>query len=552
MSVKIRAVAPACVLAATAVIGLYVWLSSASPDSSDAYVPHAPGSLTFTKDIAPLVFKHCAGCHRRGESAPFSLLSYADIRSRAGQVADVVNRRLMPPWLPDPSGIEFVEQRVLSTEQIGMLRQWVEEGAVEGDPADLPPLPQSTAGWQLGEPDLVIQMPETYSLPAEGTDVFRNFVIPVDVPKTVYVHGVELRPGNPRIVHHGVLLIDRTPASRRLDQLDSESGFGGMVYGLSAHSPDGHFLGWTPGKMPFRAPAGMAWRLESGTDLVLQLHLLPTGKAESIRSTIGLFFSTTPPTQTPMMIRLGSKTINIPAGEKNYTITDEFRLPVDVEVLGVYPHAHYLGKEMHGFAKLPDATQRRLIDITEWDFNWQDEYRYVRPIFLPKGSRLAMRFTYDNTAENIRNPNNPPRRVVWGERSSDEMGDLWIQVLPRNTEQLALLKQAYARKNFYANVAGYEHALRVDPGDYKSHYNLGCSMEQLGQLDKAVAHFESALRINPDHAESLNNYGVVLCKQGRMAKAVPRFERAIRLRPDYPDARENLKRARKLLNQHVR
>lgn len=544
-----RLLAVGCVALGTAAFLLRDTLIPQSPPVAPSYREQPVGTLTFSESIAPIIFDRCSKCHRPGESAPFSLLTYMDCRNHASQIADVVTRRLMPPWLPDPTVVEFADQRVLTIDEIGMIRQWAEEGAAEGDPTLLPKIPEWTTGWQLGEPDLIVDMPEPYELLAEGLDVYRNFVIPIELPSTKFVRAVEIRPGNARIVHHGVLLIDATRESRKLDNDDPKPGFGGMVYGLTARSPDGHFLGWTPGKGPWVAPDGMAWRLEPESDLVLQLHMLPSGKPEQIQSAIGLYFTDTPPIRRPFMLRIGSRTIDIPAGEKNYRIHDAFELPVDVDILGVYPHAHYLAHELNGQVDLPDGSQEWLIRIPQWDFNWQDEYRYPVPLAIPKGARLRMDYSYDNSADNIRNPHSPPRRVVWGPSSADEMGDLWIQVLPHDPLEGPILAEAFAKKEFEAYLAGYRHDVSVNPDDVAARYNLACLLEQIPKFDEAEEHYNMALQIDPTHTATLNNLGVLHCKQGRYPEAIPLFETALALRPDYADARVNLQRARRYLKK---
>ena len=200
----------------------------------------------------------------------------------------------------------------------------------------------------------------------------------------------------------------------------------------------------------------MAWRLDPGTDVVFQLHMLPTGKPEPIQSSLGLFFAKEPPTKTPYMLRLGSKVIDIQAGDAAYKIRDTYRLPVDARLLSVYPHAHYLAREMKGTARLPDGRLRWLVHIRDWDFNWQDEYRYSSPISLPAGTTLEMEYTYDNSADNLRNPHNPPQRVVYGPQSSDEMGDLWLQVLASDGKGLDQLVRDHAHRELLADVEGYE------------------------------------------------------------------------------------------------
>ncbi len=412
-------------------------------------------SVTFTRDVAPILFEHCAPCHRPGQLAPFSVLTYPEVRSRARDIVAATARRFMPPWLPVHGYGEFAGERRLSDAEIETIRRWDEDGAVEGDAADLRPPPSFPEGWQLGEPDLIVRLPRPFTLRADGPDVWRNFVIPIPVPGTRYVRTVELHPGNARFVHHALMAVDATPSSRRRDTSDAEPGFAGMDMG-DAVAPDGHLLGWTPGMQPFPGIPGQAWRLDVGTDVVLQLHMLPTGKTEVVEPAVGLYFASRPPTGPPMyLMRLdGDYAIDIPAGERRFVVTDRFELPVDVDVYAVYPHAHFLAKTIEGLARLPDRTEQWLIRIDNWDFKWQDVYRYEHPVRLPKGTVLTMRIGYDNSADNVRNPNDPPRRVTAGPRSTDEMAHLQLQLQPHTDADALLLKTAY-----------YRHILQHYPDD---------------------------------------------------------------------------------------
>jgi len=492
--------------------------------------PPASAPLTFTRDVAPIVFQRCTPCHRSGESGPFSLITYGEVRQRARAIVAVTQRRFMPPWLPEPEYGEFAGQRRLTDGQIETIRQWEQQGALEGSPADLPPLPQFTEGWQLGEPDLVIKLARPYNLRPDGTDVWRNFVIPIPVPTTRFVRTVELHPGSTKFVHHALMGIDPTRSSRRRDEKDAEPGFEGMDMGDS-QAPDGHLLGWTPGMASFPGVEGKAWRLEPGTDLVLQLHLMPSGKPEVADPIVGFYFAKAPPVGPPMyLMRLDAdQSIDIPPGEKNFIVTDNFELPVDVDVLAVYPHAHFLAKTMESVARLPDGTERRLIRINDWDFKWQDVYRYARPLSLPRGTTLAMRFSYDNSADNVRNPNRPPRRVIAGVRSSDEMAHLQLQVLPRTAEDVVLLKEAF-----------YRHALRKNPDDVWVYYELGNALRDKGQLLEAIRQYRAALEHDPRHAPTRNNLGVLLAAEGNMDEAMSQYRQALRFEPDFFDAHFNL------------
>ena len=492
---------------------------------------------TFNRDIAPIVLQNCAPCHRPEGSAPFDLLNYGDIVARAEQIAHVTQSRYMPPWKPKPGYGRFAGERDLSEGEISVIRRWIAGGELEGDPDDLPPVPVWTSGWELGQPDLVAPMPAAYTLRADGADVFRNFAIPLPVDSTRYVRAVEFKPGNARIVHHATMMIDRTGAARKKDGRDGQPGFSGMSFG-EAQDADGHFLGWTQGKTPYAGSDSMAWRLDPGTDLLLQLHMLPTGKPEPIQ--IGLYFAAASPKRRPALLRLGRKDIDIPAGQTNYRIRDSYTLPVDVEVLTVYPHAHYLGAETRAYAELPDGSKEWLIWIEDWDFNWQDDYRFAPPVFLPAGSTLVMEYTYDNSARNPRNPHDPPRRVRYGLHSADEMGDLTLQVLPRHPADLPRLKQDFYRKWVQQEIDGYETLLAADPADWDTHHTLAMFYLRSGQRTTAFPHFEQALRHNPDYAEARVNFGIALAQDKQLDRAIAQFKQALQRTPSFVQAHFNL------------
>lgn len=494
--------------------------------------PPSPEPVTFNRQIAPIVHRNCAPCHRPGEAGPFSLLTYADVRKRADQIARVTASRYMPPWPPEPGYGELAGERRLRDEDITFLQRWARDGAPEGPPAEAPAPPRFTEGWQLGPPDLVVEMRETYTVPAEGTDVFRNFVLAVPGQGTRYVRALELRPGDKKVVHHANVLLDDTGSARQRDTRDPGVGFAGMDVELESDrfSPDSHFLFWKPGTAAVTEPPGMAWTLEQGTDLVLNLHLQPTGKPEPIRPVVGLYFTDRPPTRFPMLLQLEHDgAIDIPAGEKSFLVADHYDLPVDVEVLGLYPHAHYLGRDVQGWANLPDGTKKWLIWIRDWDFAWQAVYRFARPVFLPRGSRVEMRVAYDNSADNVRNPNDPPRRVVAGNRSTDEMGHLWIQVLPRQPDDRWVLQEAFMRRR-----------LEKYPGDFVAHANLAAALEQRGREEEAIAEYRQALRARPASAAVLNNLGAALQASGRLDEAIAQYRAAVRAEPSYLNARHNL------------
>jgi tetratricopeptide (TPR) repeat protein len=503
----------------------------------------AAPQTTFTRDVAPIVFVRCAPCHRPGEVGPFSLLSYDDVKQRARQIADVVASRVMPPWPPEPGHGQFAGERRLRDDEIATIRRWVEGGAPEGDRRDLPPPPAWKSGWQLGEPDLVVRMTGAYAVQADGPDVFRKFVLPIPVSGTKYVRAIEFRPGNPRVLHHAIMHLDPTGEARRLESQDHEPGIGGMLF-TEGISPEGHFLGWSPGVMPTRPPEDLAWRLNEGTDLILQLHLLPTGKPETIQSAVGFFFTPTPPERVGMGLQLGSYTIDIPPGDKQYVVEDRYVLPVDVELQSIYPHAHYLGKDIQADAILPDGSKAPLIWIKDWDFYWQGEYRYAKPVALPRGATIVMRYVYDNSDGNPRNPNRPPTRVVYGGHSSDEMANLWMQVVPKAPGDLARLKDDYARKAATRYIAGYLTLLAANPENSAIHRGLGFAYLRAGKIDEAIAHLREALRLGgaetSDAALVHYNLGNAEAARGQVREAAGHFERAIEIQPNLADAYNNL------------
>lgn len=500
--------------------------------------PADVGPLTFTRDVAPILFDNCAPCHRPGESGPFDLLTYADARKRAGQIADVTADRYMPPWKPDPGYGDFVGRRGLTEEQIAVLRGWAEQGAPEGDVADLPEPPVWPDGWQVGAPDLVVSM-EPYTLGAGAGDVFRNFVIPLPLDGTRHVRAVELRPGNAQAVHHAVIMLDRSGAALAQDAADEEPGFDGMEFG-ELQRVGGHFLGWAPGTTPYEMPDSLSWTLEAGDALVLQLHMLPTGKPEQVGAQVGLVFSDTPPTRAPMLLRLGRKDIDIPAGESQYTIEDAYFLPADADVLSIYPHAHYLGKRMEAWAVLPDGSTEHLLRISDWDFNWQNYYRYRTPVRLPRGTALHMRYTYDNSAQNERNPHIPPRHVRYGTQSEDEMGDLIVQLLPRTQAGEQSIRRDYSRHWLRQEVAGYETLLLHDPDNAEHHQVLGVFYMSLGAGPKAIEHLRAAIRLRPEVPEAHLNLATVLHNARQPKAAETHLRKALQLRPTYGEAHLNL------------
>jgi Flp pilus assembly protein TadD/mono/diheme cytochrome c family protein len=502
-----------------------------------AAAPNAPSQpVTFTKDLAPILFHSCAPCHHPGEAAPFSLLTYSDAKTHAHQIAAVTQSRAMPPWLPEPGEFPFADDLRLTREQIATIRAWVDQATPAGDPTDLPAKPEFTEGWQLGKPDVIARAQKPYALPPAGTDSYWNFVFRTPVDRTRWLKAIEIRPGDKRLVHHANVLVDRSETARTQEKQPG-AGFGGMELTIesAAFDPDSHFLFWKPGSAPYVEPDGMSLRLDKDIDLVLNTHLQPSGKPETIQPTLGLYFTDKPATLHPILLQLeNDRALDIPAGAKDFVVTDDFALPVDVDLLAIYPHAHYLGSDLQALAKFPDGTTKSLIHIARWDLNWQAVFRYAQPVTLPLGTVISMRFTYDNSADNVRNPNHPPQRVLAGNRASDEMAHLWLQVLTRNnpsatSDPRALIQEAMAR-----------HRIQQDPDDFAAHYNLAALLQARGAFLPAVEHFSEAVRIRPNDPTANNALGAALLATGRAADSISPLVASLRVRPDYFDAHYNL------------
>ena len=536
-------------------------------------------AVTFAEDVAPILVRHCAACHQPGQVGPFPLLTYEQVRKRGRQIVEVTASGFMPPWQPQAGYGDFEGERRLSVDELATLRRWVAEGMAAGDLERAPEAELRPSGWQLGEPDLVLRLDEPYPVPAGGPDFVRNFVVALPLDATRFVRAVELLPGNARLVHHANVLADTTGEARRRDAVDEEPGYPGMEEGGIA--PDGHFFGWTPGRMARELDEGMAWTARPGTDVVLQVHVQPTGKPEALDPEIGLYFTDRAPERVPATVHMVSTTIDIPAGEASYTTRDEWTLPVAVDALAIYPHAHYLGKVLEAKATLPDGSERWLLRIDDWDFNWQDEYHYREPIHLPAGTRLELAYTYDNTAANPRNPHVPPQRVVWGPSSRDEMANYWLKVVPRAPDDLESLKREVYRKDLDEALAGYRVRVEVDLDDvdarsqvahvlvaqgryaealpvleellerrgdaWYDHYNLALARAGVSaatgaraQLEGAASAFERAVELNPGSAAAEQGLAGVLTKLGRTGEALAHTRRALELRPDSAELHSSL------------
>ena len=540
---------------------LVLWALQIESTLSD----NAPETVTFNQHIAPIILEHCTPCHREGMSAPFQLLTYEDTRRRAKQIKEVTESKYMPPWLPEPVDGGFKHERGLSDQQIRLIKSWFDTGCKEGDDFVPPSIPDWPGDWQLGEPDLIASMPNDYSLQAEGRDVYRNFVLKVPITKPLYVKELEFHPENARVVHHALIYIDSTRQSQRRDNADPKPGFGGMRVPMSAGMPEGQFLSWQPGKIYSKSDNSIPWMLQPGTDLVIQVHMNPTGKVEDFSCSVGLHFTETPPSSIPYKIKLTSLAIDIPSETSFYRVKDSMQLPVDVQLTRILPHAHYLCKRMEGYAIFPDGIRKRLILIKNWDFNWQGDYIYETPIKLPKGTVLHMDYTYDNSTGNLANPHSPPKKVTYGPESSDEMAELSFQFILNSLEDRKKLKEKVRLKNkqvliqfgqsnlgsetndpdlllitAQAHLAAgdqqaafrtFSRVVRLDPKRFDAWFNMGTMLRSSGQDDAAKQAFGNVIRIDPNDAEAYGSLGMIFKEEGKLEPAEKCFRAALRLNP---------------------
>jgi hypothetical protein len=422
-------------------------------------------AITFAQDVAPIVFDHCSSCHHQGEVAPFPLMSYADVSKRADLILQVTHNRVMPPWQPGPSDCKLDDDISLSPTQLALLDAWVKGGKLKGSSNPKPPT--YTTGWKLGKPDLVATMPKAFNVPADGPDVYRNFVVPIHLDHDVWVKTVDFHPGNRAVVHHCLFFYDSSGNARKLDGEGGQPGFEGTMPTRALGGPRnilallgggesttklpfGGLGGWAVGSQPVPMPADYAFFLPAGSDLIFSTHFHPSGKPESEVSSIGLYFAKEPPSHGFMGMLLpvlfgATAGINIAPGAKNFAIEDEFTVPVATTLFTVGAHAHYLGKTFDLRAEFPDGTKKVLFTVPNWDFNWQGRYNFAPFVRLPAGTKLVSKITYDNSSDNPRNPSNPPKWVTFGEQTTNEMGSVVLGASADSDADLQTLRKAYAQ-----------------------------------------------------------------------------------------------------------
>ena len=495
----------------------------------------SPTLATFNKDVAPIVFANCVTCHRPGGDGPFSLLTYAEASRYATEIGTQTLTRHMPPWLPEPGDVPIAGVRRLNDVEVDTIQRWIRDGAVEGAAGDLPAPPPLPADWQLGTPDLVLTMPRPYVLNPGPDDIYRNVILQGAVQDDVFIRAVELRRnGSP--IHHAMIRLARASVARSLEGLPRQSaagatvGFDGMASEL-LQDPEGQFLGWAPGRGPMVSPEGMPWRLERGTAIALELHLVPSAVPVNIQPSVALYFSRAPPARTPVTGTIVSKLIDIPAGAPDHVVTNRYELPVAADLIGVFPHAHYLGKEMLITATAPGASPKTLLHIKHWNFHWQQDYRYVTPLPLPKGTVIDLRFTYDNSAGNPENPNDPPARVRLGPRSTDEMANLSLQFLTASPADSTALLTSFFVKHVLDNIVYAEARVREAPDSIDDRVLLGSSYVKARRFAEAIPHLTAALELNPRDAIAHGHLGGAYLGLGRMPEAIRHFQQSTRLTP---------------------
>ncbi|MBX9624244.1 MAG: redoxin domain-containing protein [Gemmataceae bacterium] len=422
-----------------------------APEKAEA----AAAPVTFYKDVLPVFQAHCQSCHRPGQVGPFALTTYKQAARWADTSLAEVHAGRMPPWKPAPNPL-LAGGRALPAAARETLERWVAQGMPEGDPKDAPPAPAWPDGWTLGEPDLILESPADTVVAASGKDLFRVQVFPTNLPEDKDITAIEVRPGNPRVVHHTLQIVDTTGTARKFlenyAETDPKAPDRGPGYpvamGWGFMPNPNHLLGgWAPGMLPKHLPDGVAQKLPKGGDVCVQFHYHRTGKEERDRTKIGLYFAKKPAALTYRSIpvsglipkRLSDRILQkeqvIPAGEKAYTAEKQWELVADVTAYRVVPHMHLLGKSVELTATPPGGKSITLISIPAWDYNWQEQYELKEPVKLPKDTVLTVRATFDNSADNPLNPSVPPAPVRYGEQTTDEMAFVFLGVTSASDER---------------------------------------------------------------------------------------------------------------------
>jgi hypothetical protein len=366
--------------------------------------------VTYTKEVVRILQKRCQECHRPGQIGPFSLLDYESAKDWAETIKEVVNERRMPPWLADRSVNKFSNDRSLNQDEINTLNQWIEGGCLKGEESDMPEPRQFTEGWHIGKPDVVLTMNEEFNVPATGTIPYQHFVIPTNFEEDRWVQAVELKAGNPAVVHHIVMFVrpqDQTGQRLRNSQNSDEQSLG-------------FFAALAPGYLPPEFPKGFGKKIPKGSNIVLQMHYTANGTAQADRSSVALVFAREP-VHTEIRTRgIFNNFFSIPPGADNHEVKSALRFPQDSIVLSFMPHMHVRGKDFEYVAEYADGRREKVLSVPRWDFNWQIHYELAEPMHMPKGSKLLCTAHFDNSTANKANPD-PDKKVTWGDQTWDEM-----------------------------------------------------------------------------------------------------------------------------------
>lgn len=420
-------------------------------------------TVTYHRDVAPILQKHCQSCHRPGEAGPFALMTYKQAVNWSADIVHYTQSKEMPPWKPT-GGVEFSNSRALTIRELDTLAAWEKAGCPEGDPTDAPPARKFPIGWQLGEPDLVLTVPDDFHVGAAGKDLFRCFVMPTGLTEDKYVVAYEVRPGNAAVVHHTLNYFDTTGKAKKLELAEKERvkgkeeadrgpgytvamGIGFIPLPTDAPRPGvpavGGLGGWAPGQFGVRFPEGSGTLLPKGSDIVMQVHFHRTGKAEKDRTKIGLYFAKKPvekPWNTLVVTGMSPLSM-IPANKPDHLQKGGGYLSGDATVHSVLPHMHLLGKSVKITMTPPGGDPVVLVDIKHWDYNWQESYWLAKPLAAKAGTRFEIEAIFDNSAKNPHNPNTPPKLVTFGEQTTNEMLFGFVGVVPAGKERVRLLPE---------------------------------------------------------------------------------------------------------------
>ena len=387
------------------------------------------GTPTFTHDIAPILYANCVECHRAGEIAPMSLITYAEVRPWAKGIVRQVSSGVMPPWQADAPHGTFRNERGLTPAQKDLIERWDAAGAPEGNPADLPPAPSFAAGWRIGQPDVIFEMQEDYAVPARGTIQYEHFYIPTNFTEERWLQAIEARPGTRSLVHHILVYYEAPPDRPRGQPVlqpnreNSRTPEHTEEGNRPRRQPQGQsqlLATYAPGTNPQVFPAGTALRIAPGGTLHLELHYTANGNAGTDRSKVGMIFAKQPPADEIRVAQFINGQFTIPAGASNHEVTADVMFAQDAMLVGLFPHTHVRGKRWSYTLELPDGTTQSILSVPKYDFNWQTYYTYREPISIPKGARIRSSAWYDNSAANRSNPD-PKIDVKWGDQTWEEM-----------------------------------------------------------------------------------------------------------------------------------